>query len=377
MTDTHPLASDGALKFLADDAALFAADILNGAGVPVTPRQLPFEKSIGLYLSVGAAPDRGAYVDLIVEPPGAVRLLASDDGTCVALPGAFRCTAGADGFASFFARSESGYSGTLAIQVVGRTEEQPLTIRPAGIPDGTSDFVLLVSGIAGNRVPAKYNRLECTLAPMPDQSFDKWPAGAIRVREAQIRATPPTFSPASLEHAPVLIESLHPEAFVSLEPDCLPPHASRLRVQLDAVGQSPPFFFCFSDLGGNVPVAYASGDTKGDSLTLSVDPEPRLLRVVTADATLSLDPLVLVKVLELSAFDSDLNQLALKVDVTSSDPEVFSLVDATVKLPGADEGDVPLSVFGRALAAGKVTLSVSPALYITPSCASLPIVVEP
>ncbi len=377
VTESHPLATDGGLDFLADDAPIFAADVLDPTGAPVLPRQAPFEKRVQLYLTVGAAPDRGAFVDLNVDPPNALVLAPTEDATCEALAGAFRCTAGADGFASFVVQSDSDASGNAVVRVVGRNEEQPITIRPAGLPEGSSDFSLLVEGVEGNRVPARYNRLECTLAPVPDGTFDKWPEGVIRVREARVRATPPTVSPASLQHAPVVVESLHTEAFVSLDASCSGAHASRLRVQLDASGESPPFYFCFSDLGGSVPFAFASGDTKGDAVALSVDPEPRLLRVVTTDATIFVNPFQPAKVLEVAAYDSDLNQLALKVDVASSEPEILSVVDATVKLPGKDEGDLPLSVFVLAAAEGEATLSISPSLYSTPSCSSVPIVVAP
>jgi hypothetical protein len=109
---------------------------------------------------------------------------------------------------------------------------------------------MLIQNVEGLRIPARFTALACTLEPVPEKAFDAWPAGRIRVREAEVRASPPAAAPGVVEHAPVIVQTLHPEAFVTLDPECRPPHAGRLRVQLDAVGVSPRFYLCFSDLGG-------------------------------------------------------------------------------------------------------------------------------
>ncbi len=114
---------------------------------------------------------------------------------------------------------------------------------------------------------ATYVPLRCTIGPLPDDLGATWRPGAIRAREARVRASPPLNAPGVVEHAPVIIESLHSEAALSLTPDCRE-RTSRLRVLLGATGESPPLILCFSDLGGEVKIAVSSGQK-------ALDPIPR------------------------------------------------------------------------------------------------------
>src|SRR6185369_11158294 len=91
----------------------------------------------------------------------------------------------------------------------------------------------------------------------------------IRARETFVRATPPSNAPLVVENAPVIIESLDSEGALSLTEDC-GDRLTRLRVTLDATGQSSPFFLCFSDVGGDIAFAISSGDKM-------VEPNPKVV----------------------------------------------------------------------------------------------------
>lgn len=376
VSDEHPLATSGVADFLFDKSVIYAADVLDEQGNPVLPRQAPFEKVVRLSLMSAGEADHGAYVDVQLDPPEALELHPNgDDPSCRVFEGSFRCTAREDGFASFVVRSASDWSGIAELALVGRSESDELTVHPAGLPDEASNFTLVIEGVDSNTVPARYNALDCTLEPQPDNVFDKWPEGRIRVREAEVRATPPANAPSVVEHAPVIIETLHPEVFVTLDSECGPPRHSRLRVQLDELGRSPSFYFCFSDIGGqNMPLAFSSGVKSGDPRFVRAEPEPRLLRVVNVTTTLDAG-LGLVEVVALSAFDADLNKVPLTVDVRSDDPSVLALGAPTAELPV--EGEDARLVFASPLAAGTARILVAPELHSEPTCASEPITVLP
>ncbi len=372
--DNHPLGG-GDMLFLADQTAIFAADVLDAAGRPVLPRQSPFEKTIQIYMTNSDAADRGAYVDLQVDPPIAFNFVVVDD-TCEQLSGAFRCTAAEDGFATFKVRSESDYSDSAnavaKIRVVGRDEVEEVTVLPAGLPADANNFSLIIEGVERDRVLARYDDLECTLEPAPNTGFDKWERP--RVREARVTATPPVNAPTVIEHAPVIIQTLHPEMVVSLDPTCPEPRTGHLRVQLDATGNSPPFYFCFSDIGGSQAlVAFNSGGQNNVSpRMLEIDAEPRLLRIVTtiemmSTAEFSANPV------SVTAFDAALQKVQFVVDMRSTDTAVLTLPNATGTLPR--EGAAALRVEARPAGPGTAQIEVMPELHTEPVCTSLPITV--
>ncbi len=373
MDDSHPLPESGSALFLIDNKPIYAADMLDDNGLPVLPRQEPYEKRVQLFLTSANAPDHGAYVDVLLSPPGALDLVTIDD-TCEQLPGAFRCTAAEDGYGNFKVRSESDWSGSAELSLVGRNtnERATVTINPAGLPASTPNFELIVEGIEGSQVPAAYTSLSCALEAGQDTGFDKWPAGKIRAREAQVRATPPTDTPGIIKHAPVTVESLHAEAFVTLDPKCRPPHDSRIRLQLDAEGLSPRFYFCFSDLGGSMGLVATSWQQKAQ-LNVTVALEPRLLRVVTTDQTVEVGQFQ-IEVGTVSAFLSALEQASFTVDVRSSDPTVLEVTTPYLTTPPSGQESIRIT----ALQPGTATLEVTPQLFSSPQCDSDPItVVEP
>ena len=370
---THPLAENGVALFLADDKPIYAADVLDEAGRPVLPRQSPYEKQVQLFITQGGAPDRGAYLDVQMTPPDRMLLLPYDD-TCEQLAGAFRCTAAEDGFATFIVRSESDWSGEVTLSLVGRTkgEDGKVIVRPAGLPAEATDFELIVEGLEGTRVPARFTSLGCVLNAVPDTAFEKWPAGKTRVREAEVRAAPPPDAPGVIVHAPVIVQSFDSEVFITLDKLCGEPRNSRIRVQLDEKGSSPPFYFCFSDLGSPAARIEARSGEKEAERTVDIEVEPRLLRVVTVNpnVTVGLD----ADVAALSAFNSDIEQVSFTVDVRSSDPTVLHVSTPTFPLPL--EGQVSF-IQVTPLKAGTAKLLVSPQLLDSPRCESELITVQP
>ena len=368
VSDEHPLATGGIATFLFDNSVIFAADVLDDEGNPVLPRQQPFEKVVRMQLLVAGEADQGAYVDVQLDPPGVLRFVPTSDGSCRQMPGAFRCTAQEDGFATFIVRSESDWSGTAEIGLIGRPERDEIVVHPAGLPEQAFNFTMVIEGVDSFQVPARYNALGCTIEPEPDNAFNKWPAGAVRVREAEVRASPPANAPSVIEHAPVIIETLDSEVFVTLDPECNPPRDSRLRVQLDALGRSPKFYFCFSDIGGdNMLLAFNSGVKIGTPASISVEPEPRLLRIVTQefDVMAGMGP---IEVVSVSAFDADLNKTPLTIDVRSTDPNVLQVQQATAVLPR--EGEEARLLFAEPRAAGTARIQISPELFSMPLCES-------
>jgi hypothetical protein len=376
--DNHPLSMQGAVEIVLDsDNPIYAADLLDGDGRPVLPRQQPFEKRVSLLLTDAKESDQGAYVDVAISPSDALRLVPVDD-TCEQLSGAFRCTAASDGYVNFVVRSESDWSGTAEVKIVGRSETKPVTVNPAGLPADTSGFTMIV-GEAGKQVtyvPATFTRLQCALGPITPEPFDRWPAGQIRVRPAIVRASPPPKTPGVIEHAPVIVESLYSEAMLTLDPTCAT-RDTRLRVQLDGVGQSQTFYVCFSDIGGaEVKVVYRSGELISEdtfSQNLQVDPEPRLLRVVRLFQNVLVD-LQPTPVAEVTAYDANLNLVRMQVDVVSSDIAVLAPTKPTVQL--SDNPDDLTNVLAYAVAAGSAVLKVTPRLLISPLCQTDPIEVQ-
>lgn len=369
IADSHPLSTsaESRVEFLLDQNPIFAADVIDAAGRPVLPRQVPFEKRVQLRLITAGAIDRGAYVDVGVEPPNALTLVPVD-GTCEQLPGVFRCTSGDDGVATFAARSDSDWSGEARLTIVGRNEEGRIDVHRAGLPDTAQNFSMVIGDLEGGRVPARFNALSCTLEAVPDQVFEKWPAGAVRVREAEIRVTPPLTTPGVVEHAPVYVESLDAEVFVTRDPSCEPPRTSRLRVQLDGIGRSPKFYFCFSDIGASgAELAFTSGVLAARRGPIVVEPEPRLLRVVTTETALVADA-VPVPVADVSVFNADLERIRLRVDLRSSDAAVIKPLAPSVTLAGDDGFDDGNLVSVVPLAPGTATLRITPELHDQPVC---------
>jgi hypothetical protein len=364
--ENHPLPDSGSARFVLDDRVLYAADVLDDAGRPVLPRQQPYEKLVQVYLSSSGQPDRGAFVDISITPADALRMLPAD-ATCEQLPGAFRCTAGEDGFANFLVRSESDRSGDVTLGIVAResrNETGEINVSPSGLPSETPNFTLAIDGVEGNKVPARYTTMSCTFNPVPDAAFDKWPAGTTRVREAEVRATPPSLTPGVIHNAPVIVQSLDTEAFVTLDPACPPPRNSRLRVQLDELGRSPSFYFCFSDLGTqNLELVATSGD-KLASRPIEVDAEPRLLRVVTTDHEVFVGEQD-TEIGAISGFNSDLEQVSFRVDVRSSDPSIVTVSSPTELLP--EDGDVQL-IRITPVSPGTARVFITPELRDSPRC---------
>jgi hypothetical protein len=365
--DNHPL-GQGKAQFVLDDDPIYAADVVDEAGKAVLPRQSPYEKRVQIFMTHSGAPDEGAYVDVQVEPPNALTLVTLDD-TCEHLPGVFRCTAAEDGFATFLVRSEADWSGPAKLTLLGReAEDATVTVSPAGLPPDATFFDMVVEGIGDQRIPARYNSLECTLDPAPDSAFDKWPAGRIRVRSAEVHATAPANAPTVVEHAPVIIQVLHPEAFVTRDPECGGERTTRLRVQLDELGRSPKFYFCFSDIGGDgIQLAFTSGEKLADPLTVDVAAEPRLLRVVTLQDQLTLGT-GFEQVVAISAFNADLRKVPFTVDVRTDHPEVLGIAIPTAQLPD-DFGDSAF-VQVEALSTGTGRVLITPELHTSPVCAS-------
>lgn len=381
----YPLGSSGNVEVRVDTASdLFAADEVDASGKGVEPRQLPFETGVELTLTEGSQAANGAFVDVSVEPAEALTLTPdegedSKDRTCVRKDGKFRCTATTQGIARFIATATGDWSGSATILVTwaDQRKEVPIDVQPAGLPTSAKDFQLVASGLANSdRVLPTYSALACTtIDSLPSDLGSKWRAGKIRSREAFVRASAPATSPGIVENAPVLIQTLSAEAALSFDAACSDEaRTTRLRVLLGPTGESPKFYLCFSDIGGEVEFEVTSGALSiAPNPALNVSPEPRVLRVAAiAPSAVEGESTALF---EVSAFNTDLQRISMEVDLTSSDPSVIQLAAASATLAG--EGADPTQIIVSPLAPGKASLHVRPRLFKEPDCASVDVSVEP
>lgn len=393
VSDGHPLGNDGSVSMrVSVEGALFATDALDTAGQPTGPRQTPYQTDVLLRIKEDTELAHGAFVEVRVEPGEALALGPAldtgaegglhEDGTeptCDLVDGAFRCRANTEGAARFSLTSRGDWSGDAKVIVswAGTSIEEIVTVRPAGLPPEATNFLLL--GIADDEVvKPTFLALACSADALPSDLGDKWPAGRIRAREVYVRASAPADNPAVVENAPVVIESTSSEGALSLLEDCSE-RSTRLRVTLDATGQSPRFFACFSDLGGQVGLSVQSGaEAITPSPSVRVVPEPRLLRVRVLDGKSTIPTSGSPESLfEVSAYDVALNALELDVDLAITPPQtdVLLLDEASATL--SPEGTQPAVVRATPNAPGTAQLVVSPRLLAEPKCASDPVTVTP
>lgn len=379
----YPLPLSGRVGVTPDVAGpLFATDTLGPDGKASGPRQQPSQTGVSLSITESGEGAYGAFVYVRVEPSEALALVPANDeadaeNTCELVDGTFRCMATEAGHARFFAVSEGDWSGDAKIVVSwADTGEQLQTIRvnPPGLPQKATNFDLIV-GTSTDKVLATNLALTCTTGPVQQGPGDKWRAGQIRALEAYARATPPTVDPIVVENAPVIIESLSSEGTLSRTIDCAE-RVTRLRVTLAASGESERFYLCFSDIGGDVEYAFSSGEYAGDlapaNRTISVDPEPRLLRVSTLATTVTVGEVA--SLFEVSAYDAALDRIEMDVDL-AIDTSILQLDQASATLN--QDGSGPTVIDAEAKIEGTTRLHVTPRLLDSPDCTSADVTVLP
>lgn len=380
----YPLGSGGNVDIRLDTAGdLFAADAIGDDGKPVEPRQSPYSTGVTLTLSEGSEAANGGFVDVRVEPADAL-VLTSDPAedstapTCKEKDGVFRCTATPEGVARFFLASESTWSGEAVVVVTwaDQRKEVSVDVLPAGLPPTATSFELIASDLSDSEhVLPSFTALACTtIDTLPGELGSKWRPGNIRSREAYVRATPPASAPGVVANAPVVIESLSSEGALSLDPACsIEDRRTRLRVLLDSTGASPRFHVCFSDIGGAVDLSVSSGLLAvSPPPSFKVDPEPRVLRVAALGEKLLLNEVA--ELFEITAFNADLERIAMDVDLQSSNPDILQLLQASDTLAG--DGVEPTRLIATGAGVGSASLHVRPRLFSQPDCESVPITVS-
>lgn len=373
----YPLGRSGNVEIRTDVAgALFATDTLDAKGKPAGPRQSPSSTGVTLAMTEGSQAAFGAFVQVRVEPSEALTLESATGEenstglpTCTFTEGSFRCMATEQGTARFVVASESDWSGDarLIVTWADQTKDQTIHINPAGLPSTATNFSLIIGGVDDvDHVLATFLPLQCTIGPLPDDLGSKWRKGQIRSRETYVRATPPSAAPSVVANAPVIVESLGSEAALSLAEGC-ENRETRLRVRLDATGQSSPFYLCFSDIGGTIPFSVTSGEkTIEPNREVVVDAEPRLLRVsaLTSQVTVGFP----VDLFEVSAYNANRVRIAMPVDLHIGNDQVLAIDTASVTL--ADEANTATVIQAGALMPGVTELHVSPRLLAMPDCVS-------
>jgi hypothetical protein len=381
----YPLGRAGNVEIRPDVAGnLYATDTLDNNGKPSGPRQDPHATGVTLALTDGSQAAYGAYVTVRVDPPQALELESdpyevtkNNVSTCSATEGSFRCAGTSEGLARFVVTSQSDWAGDAKIVVTwaDQTKEQPIHVSPAGLPAAASNFEIVIGGVQSNtHVLATYVPLMCTAGPVPDDLGSKWRPGQIRARQTYVRATPPSASPKVVQNAPVIVDSQNSEAEVATLADCSD-RQTRLRTTLDADGQSPPFYLCFSDNGGEIQFGVTSGEKTIDpSPKIIVDPEPRLLSVRALSTHVIVD-FAAVDLFEVSAYNADRLRIAVPVDLKAGDDQVLGLINASVTLAAEDNPATIIQV--TPLTPGMTELHVSPRLLAMPDCASPTVTVLP
>jgi hypothetical protein len=390
VADGHPLGSDGTVAIeVVVDGPLFATDTLDENGQPKGPRQVPFQTDVVLRMVEDTEVAHGGLVQVRVQPPEALvlgpALDTTSDGafdesgtepTCNLVDGAFQCRGNSEGAARFSVTSPADWAGEaeVVISYANQTPSVSIPIQPAGLPPNATNFELIGLGDEEEIRPT-FLALSCTIDALPEDLGDKWPTGRTRSREVYVRGTPPALSPSVAEHAPVILESLSSEGALSLTEDCAE-RVTRLRVVLDANGESSRFFACFSDLGGEIDLVATSGQKALERRVL-VSPEPRLLRVRVRDGASQLtlgDPTT--DVFEVSAFDVRLTAVSMDVDLTTTGV-MGALLLETNSATTAPQNAEPISIGATPSAEGVARLVVTPRLLAQPACESAPIDVVP
>jgi hypothetical protein len=373
----YPLGTTGGVDIRPDIAtALYAAPSAPPTDGSALARQSPYQTGVTLALVEGGQPAYSAYVDVRVNPPEALTL-ASDPAeatpSCALNGDIFRCMATKEGYARFLAASPGMWSGTAKIQVIwggNDPKELPVTVLPAGLPADATGFSLIVGGLdQADRVLAAFDALTCTTDAVPEDLGSRWPVSPRkpRFRQAYILASAPAATPGILADAPVDVESKSPDAEISLDDTCAV-RSPRLRVKLDASGQSSPFYLCFSDGGGTMRFSVTSGvKTIDPPPQIVVDAEPRLIRVRALKTEVEVSALP-VDLFEVSAYSADRVRIAVPVDIHVGDDKVLTVGAASIDL--ADEHSPATLVQAVPLAPGATALHATPRLLTKPDCAS-------
>jgi len=379
----HPLDRDGSVSIWADVEGPIYAVRMDENG-PVEARQIPFGKDFTVFMSEDGQPAHGAYVDLRVQPSPALALLETD-GSCVHTSGAFRCTASEKGYASFRVESVSDWSSEepakLLVSWADRSDDSTeVVVKPPGLPSNSVSFELIAfaapSQGGGYRLPATYDQLECTLEPTTEPGLGTAWTNPPRLVQLLVRAQGPLDSPSVVENAPVRLMTNSLDARLALDEEhCSEMSPSSLDFVLDAAGEGPPVFLCFSNVGGEVTVIASSGELVGIDAgsaarvrTFTIDPEPMLVRIVVSPQSGEIAVGETVQ-FEVTAYGYDRAPVSMNVDLTSSKPDILELFSRSAVL-SADGRSV---IQGRGKAVGDAELEVRPELLAGPSCNSDPI----
>lgn len=387
----YPLSSSGNVDVRIDvsnaqgaGGPLFAANAVDATGNAVGPRQIPYQTGVTLFMTEDGDPAYGGTVRVSVTPQEALTIASDpsegDSPSCTITDGAFQCMATSEGFARFVLTSPGDWSGQAELNIAWAAPEPkqvPIQVYPAGLPPSVNqqNFQLVVSDLATDgHVTADYSQLVCSVSPTPAKPQSEWKH--IRIHEAHVRATPPPDLPLSLENAPITVAALSADVRISKKKDCSALEPS-ISTTLDANGNSPSFYLCFSDAGGSLLLTYTSGTTSAMS-TFTVDSEPHLLKVepINPQAPLSVAAGD-VPAFDVAAYGADLEQrIALPVHMSLAGTAMAKLDRAAFTLTG-DVNQPPDEVTLLPISTGGLVLHVTPGVFSKPDCASVAIHVDP
>jgi hypothetical protein len=373
----HPLDADGTLRMTLDaEQPLFAAP-----PPPITARQR-HGGVVTISMQEKGEPAERAFVDITAEPPGIVTLASTDD-SCQDRDGAFRCIASSQGFASFRLETVSDYTGVadgtpqaakVTLSASGRAEAGAtlvVQVAPAGAPAGASLQVAVgrIAGAAGQESHVKpsfsvFQKYGCVA---PTESVA---ASMTRSRPVKVLATAPTGDPGSLANAPVVLSASTPEAEFSTTADCAT-HTPRLALLLDAIGETPEAYVCFSDVGGDIELRATSGLVQAPGRHVTVDAEPAYLTVMPVNTKLHVSDVTAD--FEVQAFDALGDRVALDVQARllgTGTGKLDKLTDTT----SVDALTVWHVVLGDP---GTLALQVAPEIFPSKSCTSPDVTILP
>lgn len=371
------------------DDTLYAADVLGADHLPVYPRQTPNTMEITLRMSEDQEAAFGGFVDIVVEPPDLLVLSSfPGDGeapTCHEADGFFRCTANSEGMAKFVVTSPADKSGVARVSATWASDKEEhvdVTVAPAGIPDGSE--VAINNIHQQDVIRATGKSISCYEQGVPEDLDDEWREGFVRAstEPLTIQVTPPLSSPGAVENAPIYISTDDATAALSLDPGCgKDARVNELRLQLDALGKSGPFYACYSDLGGTAAFSTRSGPPiKTERVSVIVKPEPRLLRIenllteVELEQTTGTQPQKNVFIVSAFGVHEAPVDLTVKLDLND---HVLRLNNQLVTISEGAGDTFGTTIDVTPVAPGTAQLGATPFAYPTPTCKSKQVTVIP
>jgi hypothetical protein len=395
MSTSHPLDQDGTVTISSD----VTGPLFSPPQSTITVRQR-YSADITLIMTEGGQPADRAFVEVTVNPDGLLTLFPADgDDSCATVDGIFRCTSTHEGLANFRIEADGAPSSAgvtrpsqqgpqvadVTINWSGSGKASlPVTVLPPGLPSDVHSLTLSVGGAGGaQHLGPTYHALKCLTALMsPLAGGNVWPPNP-RALPVVVQSEVPPDDPTVVTNAPVMLQSMSPEAAFSATQDCSN-RSQDMTLTLDDAGQATAWA-CFSDLGGSlegmnahqIALSVASGEAQvgtTGTVSIAVDPEPLALSVIALDSLLPTPAMypMPTPLFQLAAYDILGQPATMDVQISLTGTSVSLLGQATYTVGGA----MPSVVDVTATTAGTIQAHVWAPLAPSIMCPSSTVTVS-